>query len=148
MSHRPKSEAGEPGLKRPRGKLTLVLGLLAGLGVALALLLGSRSQRASNAETPIRGLACSDLTMAFDDYQAGHMHEYQVDVRRAANQAELSFHGSNEFGEPERVALELQLGKGLAGGFPRSQIVMWLDRGRQACTKLGMWHAAPSASAG
>jgi hypothetical protein len=149
MSHRPKkAHADGLSLKEPRGKLIALLGVLGGTGVALALLFSSHSDHAHHDESPVRGLACADLSMAFTDYQAGRVHEFDDDVRRAAEVAEQSVRGSAEFGEPERIALELQLGKGLAAGFPQSQILMWLGRAQEACTRLGRWHPSASASGG
>ncbi len=90
-----------------------VVALLIAGGVAAALLLkpGDKQPRERAAVTsPVSGLACPLLQQASDAYNSGDHVAYEAAIQQAEKIAKETLQRSGEdFGEPERIALELGL---------------------------------------
>lgn len=85
--------------------------VLAG-GVAAFLFLSSDTDPPTEEAKPTEGLACSHLLRAAEAHAQGDETEFDQEIARAAQVAEETLQNSGEvFGEPERIAVELELGQ-------------------------------------
>ncbi len=109
--------------------VAVVAVLIAG-GVAAALLLRpddkQPGERAASA-SPVSGLACPLLQQASDAYNSGDHAGYEAAIQEAEHIAKETLQRSGEdFGRPERIALEL----GLDGGARAPALLAKVD---EAC---------------
>jgi hypothetical protein len=108
-----------------------VVGVLAVAGgVGVFLFLTQKSDSKPEHVTPALGLTCPSLQQAADAYGRGDRVAFNQAVDRAAHVAEDTLQKSGEvFGEPERIALELDLGAS-------QDTQRLLDRAGIACSEL------------
>jgi flagellar basal body-associated protein FliL len=109
------ADSYEPSGNGRRGRwrsITAVVGVLAVAGgVAAFLFLSSDPAPPTDQATPALGLACPDLRAAAKAYEQGDDAAFDRSIAQAAEVAEQTLQTSGQvFGEPERIALELELG--------------------------------------
>jgi hypothetical protein len=129
--HRPDTE------KRLWTTVAAVAGVLAvAWGVAAFLLFSAQPEALDEERSPREGLACPFLRQAAEAYERGERAALGRTIARAAGVAEGTLQNSGQvFGEPERIALELELGT-------QARIEELLTQAKQACSPLGQWNAA------
>jgi hypothetical protein len=126
-------DRGSSGTGRVRWlSMVTVIGVVAvagGLGVFL--FLNQNSDSKPEQVSTVRGLACPYLEQAADAYNRGDQVAYKQSIRQAAHIAEDTLQTSGEvFGEPERIALELDLSEG-------QNAKTLLAQAQALCLKLG-----------
>jgi hypothetical protein len=125
------TESGDGRRARWRSSIVTAVGVLAvvgGVGLFLFLTSGQDSKTEPVAEA--RGLACPYLQRAADAYDRGDQAAYNQAIGQAAHVAKDTLQTSGEvFGEPERIALELDLGAG-------QDVQRLLELARIACSEL------------
>lgn len=91
--------------------LAVLIGVLAVAGSVAALqFLSSAPDAKEKQAAPAQGLACPHLREAADVYDRGDRAAFEEAIARAAGIAEEALQKSGQvFGEPERIALELDL---------------------------------------
>jgi hypothetical protein len=104
-------------------------------GVAAFLFFSSRPDTSPDTRdeltSPRQGLACPYLRLAADAYERGDHPAVDRTIARAAKIAEDTLQESGQvFGEPERIALELELGAD-------QQLPSLLGRVDSACSNVG-----------
>jgi|SRR5438093_4686268 len=119
QEERPATESpGRHIYRRPGGagrvrwrSIVTILGVLAVAGgIGLFLFLNQNSGSKPDQAAPMRELACPYLQHAADAYNRGDRLAYDQAISQAAHIAKDTLQTSGEaFGEPERVALELDL---------------------------------------
>jgi hypothetical protein len=106
----PSGDGGRATWKSSILTLVGVLAVAGGIGMFLFLTHGSNSK--PEQVTPARGLACPYLQQASDAYDRGDRVTYNRAVKQAAKVAEETLQKSGEvFGTPERLALDIELGR-------------------------------------
>jgi hypothetical protein len=118
-----------------RGRWTSVaaaLGVLAVAGgVAAFLFLSSDPEPPTDRAAPAQGLACPRLREAAEAYEQGDSASFDRLIAQAAEVAEQTLQTSGQvFGNPERVALELDLGS-------EQRIPLLLRKAERACSAVG-----------
>jgi hypothetical protein len=104
------------------------------VGAGLYLFRTQTSGQASEPLPPARGLACPHLLQAADAYERGDLDSYHREIELAANAAEDALQTSGQiFGEPERIALELNLQQSM----PESRVLALLGTARDRCGEGG-----------
>jgi hypothetical protein len=97
-------------------------------GVAAFLFFYSGLDQPPEQAAPAQGLACPFLLRAADAYEKGDRVAFNREVARAAEVAEETLQKSGQvFGEPERIALELDLGS-------KEDVSILLERMDKACS--------------
>jgi hypothetical protein len=105
-------------------------------GVGVFLFLTQQSDSKPEHVTPALGLTCPSLEQAAHAFDREDRVTYNQAVDQAANVAEDTLQKSGEvFGKPERIALELRLGR-------QERIPELLDQAEKICSRLGQWTAA------
>jgi hypothetical protein len=131
---RPSSDGGRARWKAPIATAVAVLAIAGGVGVFLFVNHGSDSK--PEHVTPAFGLTCPTLKQAADAYDREDRAAYNQAIDQAAHVAEDTLQKSGEvFGEPERIALELNLGA-------HERIPELLRQAEKVCSRLGQWIAA------
>jgi hypothetical protein len=129
----PTEESGDPSSGRG-GQRTLagVVGvLLVAGGVAAFLFLPADADPPAEQSAPAEGLACPHLLRAAEAYGQGNRAEFDREIDQAAAIAEATLQESGKtFGEPERIALELDLGD-------RRGVPNLLARVETLCSEVG-----------
>jgi hypothetical protein len=111
--------------------ITGILVVAGGLG--LFLYLTQRSVAKDEQAAPERGLACVHLQEAARAYDSGDRTALDEAIKRAAEVAEDTLQKSGQvFGEPERIALELEL----AANPDAKHVRRLLDIGLRDCQSL------------
>jgi hypothetical protein len=133
------AESADPSGNRSRGRWTSVaaaLGVLAVAGgVAAFLFLSSDSDRPTDQASPAQGLACPHLRAAAEAYEQGDSASFDRSIAQAAEVAEATSQKSGQvFGEPERIALELELSPNQSS----ARIERLLELALQGCHDLGI----------
>jgi hypothetical protein len=106
--------SADPSRNQRRARWTSVaaaLGVLAiAGGVAAFLFLSSDPDAPIEQAAPALGLACPGLQAAAEAYEQGDSASFEQSIAQAAKVAEETLQKSGQaFGEPERIALELEL---------------------------------------
>ena len=116
------------------GRLAIGLGVVALLGFLVFLLLRPEGDDAPDAApSPERGTACSYLFQASEAFTEGDVPAFLARVDLAAAEAERALDRTGvRFGQPERLALELQSYSDNEP-FPTARLEALLDRARSAC---------------
>ena len=109
------AESHKPSGDRMRGRwrsITTLVGVLAVAGgIAAFLFLSSEPDLRNEPAAAAKGLACPHLRRAAAAFENGDRDAFDQAIARAAKVAEDTLQISGQiFGEPERIALELQLG--------------------------------------
>jgi flagellar basal body-associated protein FliL len=133
------AESHEPSASGGRGRwrsITAVVGVLAvAAGVAAFLFLSSDPDAPIDRAAPARGLACPDLRAAAEAYERGDDAAFDRAIAQAAEVAEQTLQTSGQvFGEPESIALELELAGGGSGESVRTERL--LERALQDCRDM------------
>jgi hypothetical protein len=110
------AEPHEPSGNGMQGRwrsITTVVGVLAVAGgIAAFLFLSSEPDPRDGRTVAVKGLACSYLRRAAEAFEKGDRDAFDQAIARAAEVAEDTLQKSGQvFGEPERIALELELGQ-------------------------------------
>ena len=103
--------SGSQSLGRQRTVSAIVAALVVAGGVAAFLFLSSDAEPPADRSAPTQGLACPHLRAAAEAYEQGNSVSFDRSIAEAAKVAEATAQKSGQiFGEPERIALELDLG--------------------------------------
>jgi len=101
--------------------------------VALSLLHSRGASSPTVSVAPVQGLACPNLLQASSAYARGDRVTFTEQIARAATIAEQMLQTSGqEFGRPERIALELHL----APDQPPSEIERMLQQAVEDCQRV------------
>jgi uncharacterized protein HemX len=127
-------ESEDPsGSQRQRTVAAIVAALVVAAGVAAFLFVSEPEtpvQQQPTTAAPTEGLACPHLLRAAEAYEQSDRAAYDREIDRAAEAAENALQTSGQaFGQPEEIALELDLG--LAKDVERL-----LASGQEACLEL------------
>lgn len=89
---------------------------------------------------PEQGVACPFLHDAFEEFEIGNETAFAKALRIAARKAELTLERSGEvFGDPERIAVELNSDVTGSRTVSMAKIEKSLEDAQQACTMLARW---------
>jgi hypothetical protein len=132
-------ESADPSGKRGRvrgASVGAALGILAiAGGVAAFLFLSSAPDPATEQASPAQGLACPHLRAAAEAYGQGDSTSFEQSIAQAARVAEATSRTSGQvFGEPERIALELELSPNQRS----ARVERLLELAVQGCHDLGI----------
>ena len=133
------AESADPSGNQGRGRWTSVAGALGILavagGVAAFLFLSSDPDRTTDQAAPTPGLACPHLRAAAEAYEHGDSASLEQSIAQAARVAEATSQNSGQvFGEPERIALELELSPNQSS----ARTERLLELALQGCHDLGI----------
>jgi hypothetical protein len=104
-------------------------------GVAAFLFFSSDPDPPNDQAAAAQGLACPDLQTAAAAYERGDQAEFDRAVAQAAEVAEQTLQTSGQvFGEPESIALELELAGDGSGESVRTERL--LERALQDCRDM------------
>jgi hypothetical protein len=110
---------------------TIVGVLVVAGGVAAFLFFSKQPEALDEQRSPRRGLACPLLRQAAEAYERDDLAKFDRTIAQAAKVAEDTLQNSGqEFGAPERIALELGLGT-------RPPIAALLTKAEQVCSDVG-----------
>jgi len=121
------------------------MAVLAGVFVAVAVAVYLwTSDGGSDRPAPVphekRGVACPALRDAFEETQAGERESFRQSVDEAVRAGEEALDRSGQvFGQPERIAIELQYALATNAGQTSTELMRLLENARSACLRLGRW---------
>jgi hypothetical protein len=127
-------------------QLSLIMGVVAAVAVGGYLWLSSDATPTprSSADAPPppaeQGIACPHLQEAFAHHQAGNRQALRRSVNAAARASEQALQQSGqEFGQPEKIAIEFQYVLTEQAGTSKDDAADFLTEARKACQRVGEW---------